>query len=89
MGGSYKDIAVFLETLGYYYTGIAQAITTSGVYAGMHIAKFGSPELKQEIVPQIIQGKVKLALGMSGAWYRLGRCGDQDLGQTRGRRIRH
>lgn len=65
MGGTYKDIAVFLETLGYYYTGIAQAITTSGVYAGMHIAKFGTPELQQEIVPKIIEGKVKLALGMS------------------------
>jgi len=65
MGGSYKDIAVFMETLGYYYTGIAQAITTSGVYAGMHVAKFGSPELQQKIVPQIIQGKAKLALAMS------------------------
>lgn len=65
MGGSFKDIAVFLETLGYYYTGIAQAVTTSTIYAGMHVAKFGSEELKQEIVPQIIAGKAKLALGMS------------------------
>jgi len=65
MGGSYRDIAVFLETLGYYYTGIAQAITTSAVYAGMHIAKFGTPELQKELVPKIIAGKAKLALGMS------------------------
>jgi hypothetical protein len=65
MGGSYKDIAVMLETLGYYYTGIAQAVTTSAIYAGMHVAKFGSPELKQEIVPKIISGQAKLALGMS------------------------
>lgn len=65
MGGSYKDIAVFLETLGYYYTGIAQAVTTSAIYAGMHVAKFGSDELKQEIVPKIISGQAKLALGMS------------------------
>jgi alkylation response protein AidB-like acyl-CoA dehydrogenase len=65
MGGSYKDIAVFLETLGYYYTGIAQAITTSAIYAGMHIAKFGTPELQKDIVPKIIAGKAKLALGMS------------------------
>jgi len=64
-GGSYKDIAVLLETMGYYYTGIAQAITTSAVYAGMHVAKFGSPELQADIVPKIIAGKVKLALGMS------------------------
>ncbi|MGB3067909.1 MAG: acyl-CoA dehydrogenase family protein [Ottowia sp.] len=65
MGGSYRDIAVFLETLGYYYTGIAQAITTSGIYAGMHIAKFGTPELKKELMPKIIAGKAKLSLCMS------------------------
>ena len=65
MGGSYKDIAVFLETLGYYYTGIAQAVTTSAIYAGMHVAKFGSPEMKKEIVPKIVSGQAKLALGMS------------------------
>jgi len=64
-GGSYKDIAVFLETLGYYYTGIAQGVTTTAIYAGMHIAKFGSDELKQTIIPQVISGKVKLALAMS------------------------
>lgn len=65
VGGTYKDIAVFLETLGYYYTGIAQAVTTSAIYAGMHVAKFASPELKKTIIPQIISGKVKMALAMS------------------------
>ena len=65
MGGSYTDIAVFLETLGYYYTGIAQAITTTAIYAGMHVAKFGSPEMKAEIMPKIIAGKAKLSLAMS------------------------
>jgi len=64
-GGSHKDIAVFLETLGYYYTGIAQAVTTTAIYAGMHVAKFGSPELQQAIVPKIISGAAKLALAMS------------------------
>ncbi len=65
MGGSYKDIAVFMETLGYYYTGIAQGVTTTAIYAGMHVAKFGTPEMKQDIVPKIIAGKAKLALAMS------------------------
>src|SRR5690606_4084299 len=64
-GGSYTDIAVLLETMGYYYTGIAQAITTSAIYAGMHVAKFASPEVRQAIVPKIIDGSVKLALAMS------------------------
>ncbi|MFA5549554.1 MAG: acyl-CoA dehydrogenase family protein [Porticoccaceae bacterium] len=65
MGASYKDIAVFMETLGYYYTGIAQGVTTTAIYAGMHVAKFGTPEMKQDIVPKIIAGKAKLALAMS------------------------
>jgi len=65
MGGSCTDIAVLLETLGYYYTGIAQAVTTTAIYAGAHIAKFGSPELQRDIVPRIISGKAKLALAMS------------------------
>jgi alkylation response protein AidB-like acyl-CoA dehydrogenase len=65
MGGSHKDFVSFIETLGYYYTGIAQAVMTSVVYAGMHVVKFGTPELKREIVPKIINGKAKLALAMS------------------------
>lgn len=65
MGGSFKDIAVFLETLGYYYTGIAQAVTTTAIYAGMHVAKFGPPEMKKDIIGKIISGEAKLALGMS------------------------
>ncbi|PZW44820.1 alkylation response protein AidB-like acyl-CoA dehydrogenase [Humitalea rosea] len=65
MGGSHKDLTVLLETLGYYYTGIAQAVTTTLIYAGMHVVKFGSPALQREIVPKIIAGKIKLALAMS------------------------
>ncbi|PZW48592.1 alkylation response protein AidB-like acyl-CoA dehydrogenase [Humitalea rosea] len=65
MGGTHKDLTVLLETLGYYYTGIAQGVTTTLIYAGMHVVKFGKPEVQEEIVPKIISGKVKLALAMS------------------------
>jgi alkylation response protein AidB-like acyl-CoA dehydrogenase len=64
-GGTHKDLAVLLETLGYYYTGIAQAVTTTLIYAGMHVVKYATPEVRQEIVPKIIDGRVKLALAMS------------------------
>ena len=40
MAGSHADLTVLLETLGYYYTGIAQAVTTTMIYAGMHVVKF-------------------------------------------------
>jgi alkylation response protein AidB-like acyl-CoA dehydrogenase len=65
LAGSHKDFVAFIETLGYYYTGIAQAVMTSVVYAGMHVVKFASAEVKEEIVPKIISGQVKLALAMS------------------------
>jgi alkylation response protein AidB-like acyl-CoA dehydrogenase len=65
MGGSHKDFAAFIETLGYYYSGIAQAVMTTVVYAGMHVVKFAPEALKTEIVPKIISGEVKLALAMS------------------------
>jgi acyl-CoA dehydrogenase len=65
MGGSHKDFVSFIETLGYHYTGIAQAVMTSIVYAGMHVVKYGSSEIKSEFIPKIISGEVKLALAMS------------------------
>lgn len=65
MRGSFKDITNLIETLGYYYTGIAQAVMTTVVYAGMHVAKFGSPELQAEFMPRIMDGRTKLALAMS------------------------
>ncbi|TXG89822.1 acyl-CoA dehydrogenase [Rhodococcus rhodnii] len=64
-GGNYKDLTVLMETLGYHYSGIGQGVMTTLIYAGGHVAKFGSEELKRRILPQIIEGKVKLALAMS------------------------
>ncbi|MER7797108.1 acyl-CoA dehydrogenase family protein [Microbacterium sp. NPDC096154] len=63
--GSYKDLTVLMETLGYYYGGIGQALMITLLYAGGHISKFGSPELKQRIIPGIVDGSIKLALAMS------------------------
>jgi alkylation response protein AidB-like acyl-CoA dehydrogenase len=65
MAGSHADLCAFVETLGYYYTGVAQAYMTTVIYAGMHVVKNGSEELKKEIVPKIISGEIKLALAMS------------------------
>jgi alkylation response protein AidB-like acyl-CoA dehydrogenase len=63
--GTYKDLTVLMETLGYFYTGVAQGVMTTLIYAGGHVARFGSEELKQRILPGIIEGRIKLALAMS------------------------
>jgi len=65
LGGTHRDITAFMETLGYYYTGIAQGVTVTAIYAGMHVAKFGPPAMQREIVPKIIAGKAKISLAMS------------------------
>ncbi len=63
--GTHKDFTALIETLGYYYTGIAQAVMTTLVYAGMHVVKFATPEVKAALVPRLIDGTCKLALAMS------------------------
>lgn len=63
--GSYADITNFMETLGYHYAGIGQAVMITSVYAGGHVAKFGSDELKKRIIPGIVDGSIKLSLAMS------------------------
>ena len=65
MGGSYMDLAVLGEALGYHYGGIAQAYGITVIYAGMHIALHGSDEMKREVLPKIISGDMRLALCLS------------------------
>src|SRR5499433_4544519 len=65
MGGSYLDLAVLAEALGYHYGGIAQAYAITVIYAGMHIALHGSDAMKREVLPKIITGDLRLALCLS------------------------
>ena len=65
MGGSYMDLAVLGEALGYHYGGIAQAYGITVIYAGMHIAMHGSEAMKREVLPKIISGDMRLALCLS------------------------
>jgi alkylation response protein AidB-like acyl-CoA dehydrogenase len=64
-GGSFMDLAVLAETLGYHYGGIAQAYGITVIYAGMHIALHGSEAMKREALPKIISGEMRLALCLS------------------------
>ncbi|MCK3769378.1 acyl-CoA/acyl-ACP dehydrogenase [Microbacterium aerolatum] len=64
-GASYKDLTSFMETLGYHYAGLGQAVMITTIYAGGHVSKFGSDELKARIIPGIIDGSIKMSLAMS------------------------
>lgn len=63
--GSYKDLAILAETLGYFYGGIAAAYLVTTVYAGMHLLNSGSDALKEEFVPRIARGDVRLAIAIT------------------------
>ena len=65
LGGSFMDLAVLGEALGYHYGGIAQAWSITCIYAGMHIAMHGSDAMKKEVLPKVISGEMQLALCLS------------------------
>lgn len=65
LAGTYKDLAVLGEALGYHYGGIAQAWSITCIYAGMHIALHASEDMKREVLPKVISGEMRLALCLS------------------------
>lgn len=61
IGGSFKDFAVFIESVAYHSAQMATAYLTSVLYGGNHVYMGGSEELKKEFLPQIIAGKKRMA----------------------------
>lgn len=61
-GGSYKDLAVFVETVAYHNVQLASAWLTSVIYGGMQLCANASPQLRESVLPGVIDGSVKLAL---------------------------
>jgi alkylation response protein AidB-like acyl-CoA dehydrogenase len=64
-GGSHKDLAVLVEAMAYHYSSMATAYLITCVYSAQHIALFGSEPLKREVLPQVAQGKQRLAIAIS------------------------
>lgn len=60
--GSHKDLAVFVETVAYHSAQLASAYLTTVIYGGMQVRHGASPRLKQEIMPALIRGDLRLAL---------------------------
>lgn len=64
-GGSYTDLAVIMETIGYHWTGIANAFLASIGLAGVHIATYGGEEQKARWLPRIISGATRMAFALT------------------------
>ena len=87
MGGSYMDLAVLGEALGYHYGGIAQAYGITVIYAGMHVALHGSEDMKREVLPKISPARCALPVP-ERARPRLGRRRHRAGRRARGQRLR-
>lgn len=62
MAGSFKDLTVFIEAVAYHNAQLASAYMTTVIYGGMQVHHGGSPALKAEILPGLIEGDIRLAL---------------------------
>ncbi len=64
-GAGYKDLAVFIEALGYHHAGITSAYMTTVIYGGMHLQYHGSDWMQRELLPRLIEGNLRMAIGYS------------------------
>jgi len=48
-----KDMAVFIEAIGYWHYGIRSAYMTTVIYGGGHLQHHASPELRAEMLPKL------------------------------------
>ena len=78
---SYKDMAVFIEALAYVHPGITSAYMTTVIYGGMQLARNGNDWMRNELLPELIQGHLKMAIAMSEP------SGGSDLAQIKTRAV--
>ncbi len=65
LDGSYKDVAILLETLSYHYACFATTYMTSVIYAGLQLLHNGSEELRQAYMVPMIQGDIYIAFALT------------------------
>lgn len=65
LNGSYKDLAILLETLSYHYACLGTTYMTSAIYAGLQLLHNGSEKLKREYMMPMIEGKIYLAFALT------------------------
>lgn len=61
MGLGFKDLAVLIEALAYYWNGISSSYLTTVVIGGGHLKTYANDELKSRILPGVISGQIRLA----------------------------
>ena len=62
---SHRDLAVFIEALGYHHPGITSAYMTTVIYGGLAVAHHAGPDLRAALLPSIIAGNTRMAISYS------------------------
>jgi len=65
LGGSYKDMAILLETLSYHYACLGTTYMTSAIYSGLQLLYNGSEYLKQTYMVPMIKGDIYIAFALT------------------------
>lgn len=65
LNGSYKDMAILLETLSYHYACLGTTYMTSVIYAGLQLLYNGSEELKRDYMVPMIQGDLYICFALT------------------------
>ena len=65
LNGTYKDLAVLLETLSYHYACLGTTYMTSPIYAGLQLLHNGSEYLKRNYMHPMIEGKNYMAFALT------------------------
>ncbi|CAN5440779.1 acyl-CoA dehydrogenase [soil metagenome] len=63
--GSYKDLAVLLETLSYHYACLGTTYMTSVIYSGLQLLHNGSEQLKRDYLVPMIAGQIYIAFALT------------------------
>src|SRR5258708_6912125 len=59
---SFKDLTVLLEALSYHHKGLSTAYLGPTIYGGSTLRHAGSDELKRAYIPEIIAGRIRMAI---------------------------
>lgn len=63
LGGSFRDIAVLVEALGYHSLSVSTHYLCSTIFAGLYVQDYAHAEVRDEVLAGIMAGKTRLAVG--------------------------
>ena len=64
-GASHRDLAVFIEALGYHHPGVTSAFMTTCIYGGLQLQHHAEPALRDELLSRIMAGELRMAIAYS------------------------